>query len=234
MRSRVALILIAAFILPGVNLVRAADKPAKSEKFDRAAMIYKPRIEYPYEARRAKITGCGVVGLEVDPATGLVRNAFMKQSTGAGILDRATTDAFRRARFKPGGEPKIKIPICFTVTRLGGNVTLDYQVKQKPMDEALAHFLGKGTVLNGPIPAYPKSPPWTWKQGKGVYELHVGPEGKVAEVKILKSSGDSTFDRVAVATLHKWRLRKGPLILQLPLEFHLTPLKYAVDIPKDR
>jgi hypothetical protein len=40
--------------------------------------------------------------------------------------------------------------------------------------------------------------------------------------------------RVAAKTLRKWRLRRGPLILELPLSFKLTPTKYTVDIPKDR
>jgi TonB family protein len=72
-------------------------------------------------------------------------------------------------------------------------------------------------VLHGPNPAYPRNAPWTDKQGKGIYELHVGKDGKVEDVRILKSSGDATFDRVAVSTLRKWRLRKGPLIVELPL-----------------
>jgi outer membrane biosynthesis protein TonB len=41
------------------------------------------------------------------------------------------------------------------------------------------------------------------KQGKGAYELHAVKDGKVNEVRILKSSGDATFDRVAVETL-RW------------------------------
>jgi TonB family protein len=101
------------------------------------------------------------------------------------------------------------------------------------MDEVLARFLGKGVVLNGPIPAYPRFPPWTEKHGQGVYELHVLKDGTVKEVKILKRSGDDTFDRVALDALRKWRLRRGPLILELPLSFRLTPGSYSVDIPKN-
>jgi TonB family protein len=99
------------------------------------------------------------------------------------------------------------------------------------MDEMLAPFLGKGTVLNGPSPSYPFPPPWTNKQGDGKYELHVGKNGQVEEVRILKRSGDSTFDRVAVATLRKWRLRRGPMVVELPLAFKLTPQTYDIWIP---
>src|ERR1051325_8197859 len=80
-----------------------------------AAMAYKPRIEYPYEARRSKVTGSGVIVVSVGP-DGSVTDASMGQSTGSPILDNAATSAFRRARFKPGTVPRVKIPITFTLT----------------------------------------------------------------------------------------------------------------------
>jgi TonB family protein len=59
-------------------------------------------------------------------------------------------------------------------------------------------------------------------------------DGSVVDVKILKGSGDGTFDRVTVKTLRAWRLSRGPLVLELPLRFTLTPMSYSVDIPKER
>ena len=55
--------------------------------------------------------------------------------------------------------------------------------------------------------------------------------GAVTEVKILRSSGDPTFDKVTVDTLHKWRLRNGPKIIELPLMFVMTPDNFSVRIP---
>lgn len=86
--------------------------PAPSGK---AAMIFKPRIQYPYEARRSKITGSGVVVVTVG-SDGSVTGASMGASTGSPILDNAATSAFRSARFKPGTVPRVKIPITFTLT----------------------------------------------------------------------------------------------------------------------
>lgn len=169
--------------------------------------------------------------MTVDRATGKVTSCRMAQSTGSDILDRATMSAFSQWRFKPGTVKEVRIPITFTY---GGYVSTEYRVKQKPMDEALAAFLGKGTVAKGPIPAYPRSVPWTDKRGKGLYELHVQKDGSVSDVRILKRSGDEMFDRTALETLRTWRLRRGPLVLVLPLEFKLTPSHYSVDIPKDR
>jgi TonB family protein len=78
-------------------------------------MIFKPTISYPYEARRSKITGSGVIVVSVGP-DGSVQDASMGQSTGSPILDNTATAAFRRARFKPGTVPRVKIPITFTLT----------------------------------------------------------------------------------------------------------------------
>ena len=209
----------------------AAGEFDKKTPHPRAVAVRAPRPEYPYAARARFITGSGVAVMTVDRATGEVTSCQMAQSTGSDILDRAAVSAFSRWRFRPGTVKEVRIPITFTV---GGQVFTEYRVKEKPIDEALAAFLGKGTVIKGRVPAYPRSVPWTEKQGSGVYELHVGKDGVVSSVKILKRSGDDVFDRTAVDTLRKWRLRRGPLILELPLAFRLSPSNYSVVIPKDR
>jgi TonB family protein len=197
----------------------------------KALAIYAPRPQYPYEARVRRQTGTGEVVLVVDPSTGVVKNAEMATSTGNEILDNAALNAFRLWRFKPGTVANVRIPIGFA---MGGFVIVGNALKvtkNLDMDTVLAPYLGKGTVLHGPNPAYPRNAPWTDKEGKGTYELHVGKDGKVGDVKVLKSSGDTTFDGVAVSTLRTWRLRKGPLVVELPLAFKLTPHRYDVWIP---
>ena len=72
--------------------------------------------EYPYEARRSKITGSGDHRRLGRPRSGSVTDASMGASTGSPILDNAATSAFRRARFKPGTVPRVKIPITFTLS----------------------------------------------------------------------------------------------------------------------
>ncbi len=75
---------------------------------------------------------------------------------------------------------------------------------------------------------------WTDRSGSGVYEIHMQKDGSVGAVRILKSSGDSTFDDVTAKTLRKWKLRRGPLVIELPLSFRLSPTNYSVDIPRKR
>ncbi|MFZ1218305.1 MAG: energy transducer TonB [Chthoniobacterales bacterium] len=233
-RSLIGLLLILTVV--GVTLragATEAQKQTEKPKPDyRGLLLFAPRPDYPYEARRARITGSGVVIMQIDTSTGKVVSCRMSPTTGNSALDAAALYAFRQWRFKPGTTFHMaQIPITFTMS---GEVLTEYRVKEKPMDEALAAFLGKGTVEKGPIPAYPRSVAWTNKQGKAVFELHVQRDGRVSEVRILKASGDAVFDRTAVETLRKWRLRRGPLILELPLSFKLTPASYEVDIPKNR
>jgi TonB family protein len=75
-----------------------------------------PRPEYPYEARRQKITGSGIVAMSIDPVSGNVTDVSMWQSTGSPVLDNATVAAFRRWRFKPGAVSRVKSPITYTLT----------------------------------------------------------------------------------------------------------------------
>jgi TonB family protein len=201
---------------------------APAEGNVRALAVYAPRPTYPYEARTKLETGAGFALVTVDPATGYVISAVMAPSTGSKILDQAALTAFRQWRYKPGTLRKVRIPIEFTLT---GDVSYVHVEKALPMDKVLAPFLGKENVIQAPMPMYPSSPPWTWKRGRGVYEIHVNQTGMVTEVKILKASRDPTFDNVTMNTLHQWRLRHGPKIIELPLVFVLTPKNFRVWIP---
>ena len=78
--------------------------------------IYAPRPEYPYEARRQRTTGSGLVILMIDSRTGSVTNARMAQSTGSVVLDNSAVSALRRWRFKSGTAAKVQVPITYTLT----------------------------------------------------------------------------------------------------------------------
>lgn len=74
-----------------------------------------PRPEYPYEARRQRITGDGVVAMTIDLASGKVSEVSMLRSTGSAFLDNAAMTGFRRWRFKPGTVSPVTCPITFTL-----------------------------------------------------------------------------------------------------------------------
>jgi TonB family protein len=79
----------------------------------KAAAVSTAMPHYPYEAKRAHITGNGVCVMTVDAASGNVTGAVMEQSTGNGILDKVTTDAFRKWRFKPGVVSQVRVLISY-------------------------------------------------------------------------------------------------------------------------
>jgi TonB family protein len=81
----------------------------------RVFAINAPRPEYPYEARRQRITGDGVVAMTVDPVSGQVSDVSIVKSTGSPFLDNAALAGFRRWRFKPGTVSSVRCPITFTL-----------------------------------------------------------------------------------------------------------------------
>jgi len=83
----------------------------------KAAAVYAPKPEYPFEARSKHWVGHGLIMLDVDTESGQVTAAHMEKSTGHQILDDAALNAFRRWHFQPGKcAPRVKIPINFTMS----------------------------------------------------------------------------------------------------------------------
>lgn len=99
-------------VRPGTN-AHAASLPVSSAK---AFAVSAPRPEYPYEARRQKITGDGVVVMTVDPVTGNVISVSMSTTTGSPFLDNAAVTGFKRWRFRPGTVSSVTCPVTFTLT----------------------------------------------------------------------------------------------------------------------
>ena len=112
-RRRIVSSLIIAALSYATTVSLSADEKKYHFPPGRAAMIYKPRIEYPYEARKRGITGSGIVAVEIDKATGTVTKAYMLKSTGSRILDDAAVSAFRTAKFAGDFRSPVKIPIQF-------------------------------------------------------------------------------------------------------------------------
>jgi TonB family protein len=81
----------------------------------RANALRAPPPGYPYECRRAHITGSGVALMTI-AADGGVTDAQMTQSTGNAALDQATLSALRGWRFKPGLYSAVRAPITFNLS----------------------------------------------------------------------------------------------------------------------
>jgi TonB family protein len=82
----------------------------------RVFAVSAPRPEYPYEARRQRLTGDGIVAMTVDPMTGSVTGVSISKTTGSPFLDNAALAGFKRWRFKPGTISSVTCPVTFTLT----------------------------------------------------------------------------------------------------------------------
>jgi protein TonB len=82
----------------------------------KALAISRPNPPYPYEARKQRLTGSGVMLMHIDPASGDVTEVTVQKSCGSSILDDAAVSGLKRWRFRPGTAPKVTAPITFTLT----------------------------------------------------------------------------------------------------------------------
>ena len=79
----------------------------------KALALYAPAPKIPPEVRARHLGGAGVCLVLVRP-DGTVSHAEMLPSTGQPILDKVSTEAFSKWRFRPGTVNEVKIPIRYT------------------------------------------------------------------------------------------------------------------------
>ena len=103
-------------LTPMVKLHSNTVPPSLNLSAAKVLAVSAPSPEYPYEARRQKITGDGVVVMTVDPVTGNVVSVAISKSTGSPFLDNAAVAGFKRWRFKPGTVSSVTCPVTFTLT----------------------------------------------------------------------------------------------------------------------
>jgi TonB family protein len=88
-----------------------------SREFDaklKTIFIAAPRPHYPYEARRSRITGSGLLRIYVDKS-GKVTQVKILKSTGNRLLDEAGYATFRQWRARPGNRREIDMPLVFSL-----------------------------------------------------------------------------------------------------------------------
>jgi TonB family protein len=90
-----------------------SDSASVNDAISMKVVLHQVPPEYPYEARRSRITGHGILIGQVDSKNGNVTSVKMEKSTGNTILDQAAMNAFRQWRFKPGTIRKFRTPITY-------------------------------------------------------------------------------------------------------------------------
>ena len=103
------LLILTIVVGAGVARIAHAQRPDELAKI--AVKVVPP--EYPYEARRSRITGHGVLVADVDYNTGNVTSVKMEKSTGSRVLDQAALNAFRQWQFKPKTIRQFRTPINY-------------------------------------------------------------------------------------------------------------------------
>jgi TonB family protein len=177
-----------------------------------ALAIYAPRPAYPYAARDKRLTGSGIVLVNVDSSTGTVVSAQMLKSTGYKVLDDSALEAFRQWRFKPGTVRKVRIPINFVMRGSPG---------YREYLRAVGHSLWLQNATYWSLPEYPREARDKGLTGKGVAMVKVDPRtGYVTSALMLKSTGQEILDNAALRTFRHWRFKPRTVTaLEIPVQF---------------
>jgi protein TonB len=103
---------VAPIVPPRKSMIPGSFRISSAKAF----AISAPPPEYPYEARRRKITGDAIVLMTVDPVSGSVISVSISKTSGSPFLDNAALTGFKRWRFKPGTVSSVTCPVTFTLT----------------------------------------------------------------------------------------------------------------------
>jgi TonB family protein len=224
-QRRASVLLAGLFLAAGATALRAAEKVVDIWDVPDQVATWGNADLYSHANEHGS---CAVVTV-VDPATGNVTNVYIESSTGNHYVNYKALEMMRKFKFKPGAPHLIRA----TFDLADGSYEYKPDRQSKPVKEVLAPFLHGNGVVKGRMPDYPRDHPWTVKHGTGVFVLHIGSTGHVNNVTVKRGSGDATFDEVVVEAMRKWQFRRGPLELEIPLYFALSPRKFEVHIPKN-
>jgi TonB family protein len=102
----------------GFKIVPDSDEPpvmTVEEADKKQLLLFAARPSYPYEARRAHVTGTGIFELRFDYNTGHLREIHVVKSTGADSLDGHAIGALKLWKAKPRSIHILRVPIGFTL-----------------------------------------------------------------------------------------------------------------------
>ena len=107
---------------------------------------------------------------------------------------------------------------------------LNLELVVRPRSQGSAAGIELGWMPRGgaqPAPKYPESARRRRAQGTAQVALRLAASGRVADVRLHRSSGDARLDDAALAGVRRWRYDKPPSAdwserwFVVPIEFHL-------------
>lgn len=128
-------------------------------------------------------SGEGLLLVDVDYETGRVTSVHVLRSTGRKRLDDYFSNVVRRWHFQPKTYTKIKVPF-----------SLATMFSIRDVEKYLApRRHNKPVVIYAPPPRYPMQMLHMGASGHGKYQLTLGADGTVSDVRTVETTGDRRF-----------------------------------------
>ena len=106
---------------------------------------------------------------------------------------------------------RVLLVIVFLSVAVSGN-------SQAPDARQAKHY-----ALYAPRPEYPlaaRTHHWT---GAGIFACNIRPDGTVASVDVLRSTGHEMLDQAAITALRQWRFQPGDMkLVKIPINFWMN------------
>jgi TonB family protein len=78
-------------------------------------------------------------------------------------------------------------------------------------------------VLYAPHFEYPLTARKQHLEGNGLFEIHINPDGSVASIKTLRTTGYNILDAAAITGFRRWRFRPHNIaIVRMPVQYRIS------------
>jgi TonB family protein len=211
-------------------------------------VVSSPEPEFSAEARKAGAQGTVLVWAVV-ASSGSVQSACVNQLLGHG-LDEQAVNAVRAWKFEPAtfnrapAAAQLAVEVDFHLyekppgTTPGGsqaaggvafaisNPTPESAKEPSDRIESVGHGVTPPKVIFSPLPEAPSSAKTAKDQGTATIQLIVTPEGKVDNLKVLKSLGPD-LDQKALDAVRQWTFHPAtkdgkPVAVQIVVEIKFS------------
>jgi TonB family protein len=108
-------ILLIVLTMRALSFADAPKVMTADEAQAKQLLLFAARPSYPYEARRAHLSGFGIFDLRFDYETGHLREIHVVKSTRASSLDGHAIGALKLWKAKPRSIHTLRVPINFTL-----------------------------------------------------------------------------------------------------------------------
>ena len=154
----------------------------------------------------------GIALVEIDPNTGKAKHVTLERSSGSPSYDASVIDALQHHKYPPHGVTQIRVPFSINAPGMFTRNDVERYLSR--------HGISPNAVLDAPPPHYSLAALLSNAEGRGRYELAVGPNGRVLSVKTIQSTGMGRLDQAAITALRNWRFQPGTITkVLIPMHF---------------